>query len=118
LTENDARALAAAEAWVVTPEEQQRRDAMAVADSLEHGTAAAWAAIGAFWSGGSMGPPDAPVIPPAENFTGKAVFGVVQMSAVAVEPQKAAEKQKAFVELAQKIARGENSWNQAAAPAG
>ena len=52
-----AREMKRAERWTADPNEQNRREAQAAAEKLEFGTAASWAAISAFWSGGSMAPP-------------------------------------------------------------
>ena len=106
----DHTALASAEAWVANPTEENRRAAMAVADKQKHATAACWANVGAFWSGGSMAPPTSPVIPPAEDLTGKAIFGSVQLAAAAHQPEKAVEKHKKFIALGLAVARGENTW--------
>ncbi len=100
MTKEDELALGAAETWVKTPEEECRRAAMSIADKLGHKTPASWVAVAAFWSGGSMAPPGAPAVPPAEDLTGKAAFGAVQLAAVAREPEKAIEKQRQFIELA------------------
>jgi pSer/pThr/pTyr-binding forkhead associated (FHA) protein len=110
LKPDDRAALESAEAWVANPSEDNRRAAMAVADKQKHATAACWANVGAFWSGGSMAPPASPVIPPAEDLTGKAIFGAVQLAAVAQQPEKAAEKHKKFISLGLAVSRGENTW--------
>jgi len=90
-------ALKAAEGWISQPTEEKRRAAMAAAQSAGFGTAAGCVALAAFFSGGSIAPPDAPVIPPGEYLTAKAVGGSVLMAAVAREPEKATERFKNFV---------------------
>ena len=53
----DAAARVAAEAWVRKPtEEPMRRAAWDAAQKTAYRSAEAWAAVGAFWSGGSMAP--------------------------------------------------------------
>jgi hypothetical protein len=54
--------------------------------------------LAAFFSGGSLGPPEAPPVPPGEYLTAKAVSGAVIFAAVAVEPEKAGEKFTAFLQ--------------------
>jgi hypothetical protein len=76
-------AINAAEAWVQTQGEEERFRAEAAADALEHDGAAAWAALAAFWSGGSIGPRDAQPVPPASHLTGTAVRGALFMTAAA-----------------------------------
>ncbi|RMF88341.1 MAG: hypothetical protein D6736_10780, partial [Nitrospinota bacterium] len=68
-------ALQAAERWVIDPSEEHRRAAMQAAEATEFNTPSSWAAMGAFWSGGSMAPPDVPAVPPGEYLTARAVSG-------------------------------------------
>ena len=49
----------------------------------------AWAAVGAFWSGGSMSPEGQPVVPPADHLTGVAVSGAVVLASVRGRPERA-----------------------------
>lgn len=99
-------ALEAAEAWVYRPSEETRRAAMdkAAASGFRH--PAAWAAMGAFWSGGSMAPPDLPAVPPAEHFTALAVAGALGLAAVMKEPAQAQAKRRLFIDQAIDIANG------------
>jgi hypothetical protein len=62
-------ALEAAERWVIEPHEAHRRAAMQAAEELEFQTTASWAAVAAFWSSGSMAPPEAPPVTPGEFLT-------------------------------------------------
>src|ERR1051326_6159110 len=50
-------ALRAAEQWVEEPSEDHRRAALPAAEVAEFGTPGGCAALAAFWSGGSLGPP-------------------------------------------------------------
>lgn len=100
-------ALAAAETWLAEPTEENRRAAMTAAQADEFSSAAAWAAMGAFWSGGSMAPPEAPLVPPRADLTAKAVSGAVQLAAVCSQPERAPEKHRRFFELGLRLARGE-----------
>jgi pSer/pThr/pTyr-binding forkhead associated (FHA) protein len=113
---DDQPSLEAAESWAARPSEGSRRAAMSAAEKRGHGTSACWAATGAFWSGGSMAPASAPTVPPAEDLTGKAVFGALQMAAVANEPQQAPKKQARFIEIALRIAASENPFSPAPEP--
>jgi hypothetical protein len=90
-------ALDATEKWIAQPNEDNRRSAMAAAQKAELGTAAGCAGLAAFFSGGSLAPPEAPVVPPGEFLTAKAVSGAVIFAAVAKEPERAPEKFKSFV---------------------
>ncbi|HEX3885023.1 MAG TPA: hypothetical protein VHW66_20380 [Stellaceae bacterium] len=103
-----ADALAAAEAWVYKPEEDSRRAAMASANAAGLDNPASWAAVAAFWSDGSLAPPDAPVVPPGDTLTAGAVAGAVLLGAVQREPDRAPEKYRLFIAQALDIARGGN----------
>jgi hypothetical protein len=102
----DAAALVAAEAWVRKPEEEFRRAAMAKAEAAGFRSPEAWAAVGAFWSGGSMAPPGQPIVPPADHLTGVAVAGAVSLAAVRRAPEKAEATLRRFIESGLDIAGG------------
>jgi hypothetical protein len=95
-----------AEAWVYRPNEDHRRAAMAAATAAGNDSPAGWAARSAFWSGGSLAPPEAPVVPPAEMLTGAAVAGAVCLAAVQREPEHAAGKYRVFIAQGLDIAGG------------
>lgn len=101
-------AIEAAERWVYQPTEDNRRAAYAVAQAGNFEHPASWAAMAAFWSGGSMAPPDVPAIPPADNLTGKAAAGAVMLAAVQTEPEKAPQKYLLFLRQGIDIACGGN----------
>ncbi|MBA3312905.1 MAG: FHA domain-containing protein [Planctomycetaceae bacterium] len=97
LSKGDVAALAAAERWAAEPSEQNRRNAQAAAEALEYGTAASWAAVSAFWSGGSMAPPNVPTVPPPPDLMPQALFGALSLAAIAEGGEKAEEMQKRFL---------------------
>jgi hypothetical protein len=101
-----AAALKAAEDWVYKPTEENRRAAMARAEAATFETPSSWAAVGAFWSGGSLSPAGNPVVPPADHLTGVAVAGSVMLAATQTEPQHAAERYKQFLSYGINIANG------------
>jgi len=98
--------LSAAEAWVYQPTEENRRQAMAYAEAAEFKTASSWAATAAFWSAGSMTPPDAPVVPPAPDLTAKAVTGAVLLAAAGADPEKIDEVYSRMLAMGLDIAQG------------
>jgi hypothetical protein len=98
----EAAAIRAAEAWVADPSEDHRRQAGAAADAAKQ-VPAGWAAMAAFWSGGSMAPPQAPVVPPGPTLTAHAASGAVMLAAVARQPEKAPEKYKRFLEIGREL---------------
>lgn len=105
-TPEDLAALHAADAWVRRPSEEHRRAAMAAAEAAGARSPEAWAAIGAFWSGGSLGPPNVPEMPPAPHMCGVAVASAVLLAAVRGDPVRAEERYVAFLASARDIAQG------------
>jgi hypothetical protein len=100
------QAVEAAEAWVYRPNEENRRAAMAAATAAGNDGPAGWAARGASWSGGSLAPPEAPVVPPGDTLTAAAVAGAVCLAAVQQQPEHAPEKYRVFIAQGLDIAGG------------
>lgn len=103
-------ALAATEKWVADPTDENRRAAMKAGEAAKPETAAGCAALAAFLSGGSLGPPEVAAIPPDERLTGNTASGAIILASVATEPQKAPEKLRGFVDQGLQIAAGTRSW--------
>jgi hypothetical protein len=91
-------ALLAAALWAADPSEENRRSAQKAAEAAQ-ATPEALVAMGAFLGAGSMAPPDAPEVKPADDFTPRSVAGAVLLGAVAAEPEKAPQKYQRFIEL-------------------
>src|SRR5262249_48413325 len=94
----------AAEEWVRHPTDEPRRAAMKEAEKAGFGSPEAWAAVGAFWSGDSMAPPDAPKVPPQPHFPGLAVAGSVALAAVRGQAARRDARLKHFLASARDIA--------------
>jgi hypothetical protein len=103
-------ALDATERWIAQPTEDNRRLAMAAAQKAELSTAAGCAGLAAFFSGGSLGPPEAPPVPPGEFLTAKAVAGAVIFAAVAQQPELAPEKFRTFVAQGVEVTNRVKLW--------
>lgn len=112
--EEIAASLAATERWIAHPDDANRRTAMEAAEQADLGTPAGCAGLAAFFSGGSIAPPDAPAIPPDEQTFARAVAGSVVLAAVASEPERAAEKFAAFVRQGLDVALRVGVWRPAA----
>jgi hypothetical protein len=109
-TPEEGEVLSAAEQWVREPNDANRRRAMQVAQAQSSQTACCWPAIAAFWSFGSIAPPDCPPVSAADHLCGKAVAGAVSLAGVITEPERAQEKQRRYIDLALAIAAGEEHW--------
>lgn len=107
----DAPMLQLAEDWVRKPTDGSRREAMKMAELLEMASPAAWAGVAAFWSHGSMAPPDAPDVAAPDHLTGKAVIGGVILATVLNSPENAPERRQVFTEIAISISAGELPWS-------
>jgi hypothetical protein len=103
-------ALDATERWVAQPTDDNRRLAMAAAEKAELGTAAGCAGLAAFFSGGSLAPPEAPPVPPGEFLAAKAVSGAVIFAAVAKEPERAPERFRSFVAQGVEVTNRVKLW--------
>jgi hypothetical protein len=109
-SEADRPMLLLAENWVREPTDENRRNAMKMAEELEMASPAAWAGVAAFWSHGSMGPPEAPPVPAADQFSGKAVSGGAAIASVLHTPENAPERRRQFTEIGVRIAAGQLPW--------
>lgn len=100
-------ALSAAEAWCYDPSDDNRHAAYAAAEAQGNDHPASCAALGAFWGGENMAPPESGVtVAPGPFLTAKAVQAAVTLSAVRRAPEKAAERLADFVERGVDIANG------------
>ncbi len=106
LSPNDAEALERAEQWVRRPDDAARRAAMAAAERTKFDSPEAWAAVAAFWSGGSMAPEGQPPVPPPDHLTGTAVTGAVILASVRIKPERQPGRFVRFLGSARDIATG------------
>jgi hypothetical protein len=100
-----AAAIAAAEAWVYKPTDENRRAAVAVTTAMKKlNTGAAWAAMAAGWSqAASTGvPADAPSLP--NELTGHAVTASLTLSAVELGRAKMDETLMSFLRKGMELA--------------
>ena len=105
----DRIALETAERWVSEPDEKNRRSAESAAEATGYATASGWLAAGAFWSGGSMAPPDMPDVPPKETLTPQAAVVAINLTAT-VDPKKTPSLYAEFLSLGVAVADGKNRW--------
>jgi hypothetical protein len=102
-------ALDATERWIVQPTEEHRRAALLFGEAANFGTPAGCAALAAFMTGGSLAPPEAPMVPPGEFMTAKAASGGVTLAAV-VDPDLAEQRFKEFLTLGLEVAERTKLW--------
>ncbi|HTS61421.1 MAG TPA: hypothetical protein VMH28_05330 [Candidatus Acidoferrales bacterium] len=102
--------LDATEKWIAQPTDENRRAAMAAAEAADEATAAGSAGLAAFFSTGSIAPPDVPPVPPGPYLTAKSVSTAVVVAALTGEPEKAAERFRAFVDQGVEVAKRIKLW--------
>lgn len=102
----DKAAARAAVQWVRRPTEENRAAARAPAQVAGSASPAGALARAANWTGGSLGPPDAPPVPPGPFMPATAVATAVKFAAIKVEPAESAGIRRLFVELGIGVAEG------------
>ena len=80
------------------------------------GTPVGCAAVAAYFSGGSLAPPNLPVVSPAEHLTPHLVASSLALAAVIAEPEKASQKYATFIKLGLEVAEGQHLWAEAPQP--
>lgn len=101
-----AAILDAAEAWVFKPSDALGQKAYALAEATPMDTAAAYAALAAFWAGGNLAPPESGVVvPPGDGLTGTAAAAAVLLAA-ASNPSETEDWYRRALAQAIDIARG------------
>jgi hypothetical protein len=105
----DRNALEAAERWVSDPDEKNRRAAQSPADATGYETACGWLAAGAFWSGGSIAPPDMPDVAPKETLTPQAAVVAINLTAT-LDPKRTPQLYAEFLSVGTTVADGQNRW--------
>ena len=102
----DKEAARAAVQWVMRPTEQNRAAAKAPAEAAKAPSPAGALAMAVSLTGGSLGPPNLPVIPPPSFAWAGYVATAVKFAAIKVEAARIAETQRLFVELGIGLAEG------------
>lgn len=95
-------------AWAYEPDEPKRRACMEAAEQLNFEGAAAYAALSAFWSGGSMAPEGLPPAPPDPKLCPIGAAASILLAVTAGEAQSMAERFEAAIERGVDIANGGN----------
>jgi len=103
-------AMDATERWIAQPTEENRRPTLAASEAADLGTPAGAAAFAAFFSGGSISPPEAPHVPAPAGAAARAVAGSVILSAVSPPPELAPDRFRQFVAQAMEVAVRIRLW--------
>jgi hypothetical protein len=111
-------ALEAAVRWVVQPSEENRRAAKAPGEAAKLTTPQGCLAKAAFWSGGSMNPPNLPDVLPPPFVTARVVGGGIMLAAVQGDPSRVVERLRQFLALGIGVANGKYLWESPPTPPG
>jgi len=103
-------ALDATGRWIHEPSDENRRAAYEAAQAADIMTPAGSAGAAAFFSGGSMGPPDQPPMPPGEHMAAKAIFGCVVLAAGS-EPEQMEPRLHGFLDRGLEVAERVGLWH-------
>ena len=101
-----SEALAAAEAWVYKPNEENRRKAGLKSDQTDRQYPADWTAAAAFWSGGSISPAGQPGVEPPDHLAPHAVAGAILLAAATDDSEALNQHYRDFLARGIDIARG------------
>jgi len=106
---NEQKAWDTIEEWVYNPTDENRLKTYGIAETLNFETPGAYGAMGVFWSGGSLAPPETgQIVPPNPGLTGTAVGASILMTCARGDPQKTSDRQKTALEIGLDVAYGGN----------
>jgi hypothetical protein len=106
LPPQEQAAAEAAEAWISDPSEARRYACETAAEATAYDLPGSWLATAAFWSGGSLAPPELPEVSPDERLTGQALTSSLMIAAVQYDPGLDEARYEAFLKKAQQVASG------------
>lgn len=98
LTPGEQRAFDAALGWAAEPSEENRRLAEHAAEANQYNGPASWLALGAFWSDGSLAPPDLPAAPPPAGLTAQALAAALVLAAARADPRRINDHCRGFLQ--------------------
>jgi hypothetical protein len=110
-------ALDAARAWVDEPNDERRRATNVAAEKAGLDKPFGCVALAAYMSGGSLGPPDVPPIPPAEFLCGVASGLALEIALRQVPRAETSAVEKRFLALAREVDQQRAPWDAAPAAA-
>jgi hypothetical protein len=99
-------ALGAAEVWVRTPEDDNRRAALSAANDSDRRKPTTWLAFAAGWSGGSLLPADQKPVPPPAGACAMAANTAIMMAVAAGDPRAVVDRIEACAEAGVRFASG------------
>lgn len=96
----------AAETWVYEPSDPNRFACLAAAESVASSTPGAYAALGAFWSGGSIVPSSMPPVEPDPSLAPIGIAASVLLAVAAGDPMRSQVHFRDAIQRAVEIGNG------------
>lgn len=96
----------AAVRWVLEPSEENRVAAKPPAEAAGAGSPAGSLAMAVNMTGGSLGPPDAPPVPPGPHDPANRVATAIKLTSTKAKPDRIPDTQRSFVALGVEVAEG------------
>ncbi len=100
-----SKTFGAAEAWLKSPNDENRRKAREAADQSEMPQAADLLAMAVFFSGGSITPAGAPETPPPEYVASRLAAGGIIMAVLSRQPEKADERYRKTLGIGRQLVK-------------
>lgn len=110
LTDPGRAALKATEEWIANPSDAHRRAAYAAAEEAGFDTPAGAVALGVYFTGGSIAPPEAPAVEPPSGTAARILAGSVLMGTTQTDPALAPERMRDALRLAVDVAERIRLW--------
>jgi len=107
LSAHELAVLESTHRWIVEPTEENRRNVESNVEAAEYRGPACNVGLAAFWSDGSLAPPDQEEVSPGALLTGQAATAALMLAAVHSEPQKAVARYGQYLEKGQAVADGQ-----------
>jgi hypothetical protein len=98
LTPPEAQLVAVAEAWVREPDEDRRHAALQFGGEADSRLPAAWMALAAGWSGGSIVASEYGIVPAAPQQTARAVRAALMIALTRISNEEAAKLMPACID--------------------
>ncbi len=105
--EKSKASLQAADSWLEAPGDQTRWDARNAAEKSNMSSPVDLIAMAAFFSGGSIAPPEAPATFPPPYLASKLAGGAIQMVVLSQYPEKSADRYRRTLQISREIVKGE-----------
>jgi hypothetical protein len=104
LLEEEVSVLELGEKWVLEPSDAGRRAVFSASQEEDPGRVAHWVGSAAYFSGGSIAPPNSPMVAPSDRVTGQCVLAGITMAALAGPPSELKARRKQMAQVAIRIA--------------